>query len=46
MRFKYQNVTSETLNPMAITMIVMRVPTTQAPLGVLILKYDLEVLPR
>lgn len=46
MRFRYQNVNQDENAPIAITVIVMRVPTTQSPLGVLILKYDIEFLPR
>lgn len=43
MQFRYQNVKTDFSNLIDITLIVMRVPTTQAPNGVLILKYDLEV---
>lgn len=46
MRFRYQNVTSDEMEPMAITIIVMKVPTSQSPTGVLILKYEIEALPR
>jgi hypothetical protein len=46
MRFRYQNVTTDESKPVAITVIVMRVPTSQSPLGVSILKYDIEELPR
>lgn len=46
MKFRYQNVNQDESTPIAITVIVMRVPTTQSPLGVLILKYDIEFLPR
>lgn len=41
MQFRYQNVKTDFGTLMEITLIVMRVPTTQAPNGVLILKYDL-----
>lgn len=43
MQFRYQNVRTDFSNVVEVTLIVMRVPTTQAPNGVLILKYDLEV---
>lgn len=46
MIFRYKNVTSEDNDSVSITLIAMRVPTTQSPNGVLILKYDLEILPR
>lgn len=42
MQFKYQNVRTDFGSLVEITLIVMRVPTAQAPNGVLILKYDLE----
>lgn len=42
MQFRYQNVKYSTGNLVEITVIVMRVPTTLSPNGVLILKYDLE----
>lgn len=42
MQFRYQNVRMDFQTLMDITLIVMRVPTTQSPNGVLILKYDLE----
>lgn len=43
MLFKYQNVKSDFNNFVEITLIVMRVPTTQSANGVLILKYDLAL---
>jgi intracellular multiplication protein IcmL len=43
MRFQYQNVTTDMSDEAEITLVVMRVPTTQAPNGVLILKYDLDL---
>ncbi len=42
MQFRYQSVKTDFGNLVEITLIVMRVPTTQSPNGVLILKYDLE----
>ena len=46
MRFKYQNVKAEFSELVDITLIVMRVPTTDAPNGVSILKIDLDVTGR
>lgn len=46
MRFKYQNVKTEFGELIDITLIVMRVPTTESPNGVSILKMDLEVTGR
>jgi hypothetical protein len=46
MNFRYQSVTTDVSDTVDITMIVMRVPTVESPNGVLILKYDLEVLGR
>lgn len=43
MRFRYQNVTTDMSDLADITLVVMRVPTTQSPNGVSILKYDLEL---
>ena len=42
MQFKYQSVTFENYGQFEITLIVMRVSTTQSPNGILILKYMLE----
>lgn len=42
MEFRYQSVNADLRDLVQITLIVMRVPTTQSPNGVLILKYDLE----
>jgi intracellular multiplication protein IcmL len=42
MQFRYQNVRTDFGSLVEITLIVMRVPTTQSSNGVLILKYDLE----
>lgn len=41
MRFEYRNFDESLLNDAEITLLVMRVPTTQAPNGVKILKYDI-----
>lgn len=43
MKFSYQNVTTDIYDLMDVTLIVMRVPTTQSPNGVSILKFDLEL---
>lgn len=43
MRFQYQNVRTDMSDLAEITLVVMRVPTTQSPNGVSILKYDLEL---
>jgi hypothetical protein len=43
MNFSYQSVTDDHAEPMEITLIVMRVPTTESENGVLILKYDLTL---
>lgn len=40
---RYQNVTTDTSERWEINIIVMRVPTTQSPIGVLILKYDMAI---
>ena len=42
MKFRYQNVTTDITDQMEINLIVMRVPTTQSPLGVSILKFEME----
>ena len=44
--FKYQSVTTEDTDLMEVTLVVMRVPSTQSPNGVLILKYDLNKAPQ
>lgn len=42
MRLRYQNVRTDFNSAVDVTVIVMRVPTTESPNGVLILKLDLE----
>lgn len=42
MNFSYQSVTESYFDAMDVTLIVMRVPTTESENGVLILKYDLN----
>lgn len=42
MKFRYQNVTTDITDQIEINLIVMRVPTTQSPLGISILKFEME----
>ncbi len=45
-QFKYQNVDSESTDRYQITLVVTRVPITESPEGVLILKYDMQEISR
>lgn len=43
MLFRYRNFDTDITDDVEITLLIVRVPTTEAPFGIRILKYDLEV---
>ncbi len=45
-QFKYQNVDTDLIDQYQITLVVTRVPITESPEGVLILKYEMEEISR
>lgn len=46
MRFRFQSLGYETYDNMEVTMVIMRVPARTVPVGVQVLKYELEMIDR